>query len=72
MKPSTSSASVVREGVYEITDSASGQYLNTIEAAVYNRYCDDALILQDQPTRLGKVCAVYEYHDRVFVLTASV
>ena len=45
----------VREGIYEITDSVSGQYLNSIQAEVYNRSCDDALILQDRPTRLGKV-----------------
>lgn len=51
---STGSATVVREGIYEITDTVSGQYLNSIQANVYNRFCDDALILQDQPTRLGK------------------
>ncbi|GJE98731.1 hypothetical protein PsYK624_149660 [Phanerochaete sordida] len=47
-------APVVREGVYEIKDSLAGQYLNTVEASVYNRTCDDVLILQDRPTRFGK------------------
>lgn len=54
--PPASSSAVVRDGVYEITDSVSGQYLNSIAADIYNRYCDDALILQDKPSRLGKVC----------------
>lgn len=59
-------APVVRDGVYEITDAAAGQYLNSIEAAIYNRYCDDALILEDRPSRLGKVCAWSITHFTVF------
>lgn len=53
--PSTTGPPTIREGVYEIKDSVSGQYLNSIEAAVYNRLCDDVLILQDRPSRFGKV-----------------
>lgn len=52
--PDASNSPVMREGVFEIKDSSSGQYLNSVEAAVYNRVCDDVLILQDRPSRLGK------------------
>ena len=52
---SNSTTHRIRDGIYEITDTASGQYLNSIDANLYNRFCDDALILQDKPSRLGKV-----------------
>ena len=53
----------IRDGIYEITDTASGQYLNSIEANLYNKFCDDALILQDKPSRLGKVRLRIQYHS---------
>ena len=61
--PPAGSSAIVRDGIYEITDSVSGQYLNSIAADIYNRYCDDALILQDKPSRLGKVCLYPVYGD---------
>lgn len=53
--PPTGSTRSVRDGMYEIVDNGSGQYLNSIQESIYNGFCDDALILQDRPTRFGKV-----------------
>ncbi|EKM56731.1 uncharacterized protein PHACADRAFT_254025 [Phanerochaete carnosa HHB-10118-sp] len=52
--PDTTNPPTIREGVYEIKDSVSGQYLNSVEASVYNRLCDDVLVLQDRASRYGK------------------
>ncbi|EKM56715.1 uncharacterized protein PHACADRAFT_207907 [Phanerochaete carnosa HHB-10118-sp] len=54
VSPATTHTSpTVQPGTYELKH-ASGLALNSQDAPVYNRQCDDALVLETFPPRLGK------------------
>jgi hypothetical protein len=46
---------LVKPGIYEIQSEMTGLYLNSVEDAIYNRWCDDTLTLDKRPSRRGKV-----------------
>lgn len=54
--PKLSNDTPIKPGIYEITSGSSGSYLNSLEGPVYNGWCDDALTMNDKPSRRGKVC----------------
>lgn len=54
--PKLFNGKLVKPGVYEIVSCSTGLWLNSLEEPVYNGWCDDALTLNTQPNRRGKVC----------------
>lgn len=57
----------VQPGLYEIQHSSSLNFLDALEAPVYNGVSDDALNLVQSPSRLGKVSSLSTYEDRTLI-----